>query len=176
MIAQYVFRRSTLENGRTYTLFDDRLVIEGFQSDPQTYLLADIRKVHLKYEHTKQREYYQCFIHTRRGRIDLRHVSYESFGKFEDRRKTYTPFVKALLAQLAKLPGVEFRAGSMTNFIAGIVGVPLMLGLLWLCIIMGKYALATLAAMMAGIAAIMILPSKPHRFDPLAPPANLLPE
>ncbi|HVE70292.1 MAG TPA: hypothetical protein VNI54_02905 [Thermoanaerobaculia bacterium] len=176
MIADYCFRRSVLESGRTYSLFDDRIVIEGMDLQAQTYLLADVQKVHLKYEHTKQREYYECYIHTRRGRISLRHVSYRGFGDFEDRRKTYTPFVKALLAELARVPGVQFQGGSMTNFVGAIVGLPVMLGLTWLCVSLGRYGLGIFAAMMGGLAGIMIAPSKPRRVDPLEPPADLLPE
>jgi hypothetical protein len=176
MTAHYSFCRSVLEQGRTYTLHPDRLTVEGYGLQPQTYLLTDVRKVHLKYEHTKQREYYQCFVHTTRGRIDLRHVHYVSFGKFEDRRATYTPFVKALLAALARVPGVQFKAGSMVNFVSAILGVPLMAGLAWLCFSIGRFELAIFAAFIGGIALLMIPRSRPRKLDPLAPPADLLPE
>ena len=175
MPARFSFRRSVLEQERTYTLYPDGLVVEGGDAPPQTYLYDEIRKVHLKYEHTKQREYYQCFIHTTRGRIDLRHVHYVSFGSFEDRRATYTPFVKALLAEVARVPGVQLKAGSTANFIAAIVGVPLMAGLAWLCVSLGRYALAIFAAMMGGLALMMIGPSRPRKLDPLNPPDDLLP-
>jgi hypothetical protein len=176
MLAQYSFRRSVLEQERTYSLFPDRIVVEGAGLPPQTYLLRDVRRVHLKYEHTKQREYYQCFIHTTRGRIDLRHVHYVGFNDFQDRRPAYTPFVKALLAEVARVPGVEFRAGSMANYVGAIVGVPVMAGLAWLCFSLHRYALAIFAAAMGGLALLMIAPSRPRRYDPQAPPANLLPE
>ena len=175
-LARYTFRRSVLEEPRTYSLYGDRIVIEAPQVPPQTYLLADVQTVHLKYEHTKQREYYQCFIHTKRGRIDLRHVHWQSFGEFEDQRATYTPFVRALLAAVAGVPGVRFKAGSMVNFGCAIAGVPLMAGLMWLCISLGRPALAIFAAVMGGIAVLMIGPSRPRRLDPLSPPAVLLPE
>lgn len=170
-IAHYAFRRSVLEQDKSYSLYTDRLVVDGIP-----YPLSEIRKVHLKYEHSKQRGYYQCHIHTMRGRIDLRHVHWQSFGSFEDRRASYTPFVKALIAEAAKMPGVEFRAGSLVNFIAAIVGVPLMAGLAWLCVSMGRYAMATLATFFGGLSLIMIEPSRPYRFDPLTPPPSLLPE
>lgn len=175
MSAQYSFRRSVLEQELTYTLHPDRLVVEGAGLPPQSYPLSDVRKVHLKYEHTKQRAYYQCFIHLTRGRIALRHVHYVSFAKFEDRRTTYTPFVKALLAAVAGVPGVQFKAGSMANFIGAIIGVPLMAGLAWLCISLGRFVLASVAATMAFIALLMIGRSRPRRVDPLAPPDDLLP-
>jgi hypothetical protein len=176
MFAHYSFRRSVLEQEQTYSLQPGRIVVEGGGMQPRIHLFSEVRKVHLKYEHTKQREYYQCFIHTAQGRIDLRHVHYVTFGKFDDRRATYTPFVKALLAELAGVPGVQFRAGSMANFIAAILGVPLMLGLTWICLSVGRIGLGAFAAAMGGLALMMIVPSKPKRFDPLAPPDNLLPE
>ena len=55
-LAQYAFRRSVFEKTRSYWLYDDRLVIDGADIRPQTYALRDLRKVQLKYEHTKQRE------------------------------------------------------------------------------------------------------------------------
>lgn len=175
-LARYGFRRSVLEEHRTYSLYPDRLVIEGGQLGLQTYLLGDVQTVHLKYEHTKQREYYQCFIHTKRGRIDLRHVDWVSFGRFQDLRASYTPFVKALLAAVAGVPGVRFRAGSMMNFGCAIAGVPLMAALAFLCFSLGRPGLGIFAALMGGIALLMIGPSRPRKFDPLAPPADLLPE
>lgn len=176
MDAAYSFSRSVLEPTRTYSLESGRIVVEGGGLPARIYPLTDVRKVHLKYEHTKQREYYQCFIHTTRGRISLRHVHYVSFGKFEDRRATYTPFVKAVLAALAPLPGVQYRAGSMANFIGAIVGAPVMAGLVWICLNAGRLGLALFAAAMGGLAMWMIPRSRPRRFDPLAPPEDLLPD
>jgi hypothetical protein len=175
-LASYTFRQSALEQGRTYSLYADRLVIEGFGLPPQTYPLSDVQGVRLKYEHTKQREYYLCFIETKRGRLRLRHVSWQSFAKFEDRRATFTPFVKALLAQLARDPAVRFKAGSMVNFIGAIVGIPVMAGLAYLCLTLGRVELALVAGFMLALCVWMLGPSRPRRLDPLAPPPDLLPE
>jgi predicted ester cyclase len=176
-LAQYAFRRSVLEQQVTYTLYGDRLVLEnGPLLGPRFHLLSDVRAVRLRYEHTKQREYYECFIHTKRQRIALRHVHWHGPMKFEDRRATYTPFVKALLRELAKYPGVQFRAGSMANFIGAIVGAPVMAGLLILCASLGKIAPAVLAGFMLGLCLLMLGPSRPRRFDPFAPPEDVLPQ
>lgn len=175
MSDRYSFRRSVLEQEQTCRLEPDRIVVEG-GATTREYLLAEVRRVHLKYEHTKQREYYQCFIHTPHGRIDLRHVHYVKFGTFDDRRATYTPFVKALLAAVARVPGVQFRAGSTANFIGAILGVPAMSGLAYLCITLGHVGLGIFAASMGGLSLLMIGRSRPRQFDPLAPPEDLLPE
>jgi hypothetical protein len=160
-----------LEGDRSYALFRDRIVVDG----TLTYPMYDIRKVHLKYEHTKQREYYQCFIHTRLGRIDLRHVHWRGMGKFEDRRATYTPFVRALLTELARHPHVQFKAGSMANFIGALLGLPLMGALAWWALSLRHYGRALFALAMGSLCVWMIGPSRPRRFDPLRPPQELLP-
>jgi hypothetical protein len=177
LLARYAFRRSVLEQEVTYALYGDRLVIEtGPVLGPRFHLLSDVRAVRLRYEHSKQREYYECFIQTKRQRIALRHVHWRGMMDFEDRRATYTPFVKALLKELAPYPGVQFRAGSMANFIGAIVGAPIMAGLLILCASLGKTAPAVLAGFMLGLCLLMLGPSRPRRFDPLAPPEDVLPE
>ncbi len=174
-IAQYVFRRSVLESGRTYSLYADRIVVEGHGFGTLIYPLEDVRKVHLKYEHTKQREYYQCFIYTKSGRVSLRHVHWESMGKFQDRRATYTPFVRALLAELARRPSVQFKAGSTVNFVAALLGIPLTAALAWWALSLGYTGRAFLALSLGGLCVWMIGPSRPRRLDPLDPPRELLP-
>jgi hypothetical protein len=176
-LAQYAFRRSVLEKEATYTLYGDRLVIEeGPGRGTRFHLLCDVRAVRLRYEHSKQREYYQCFISTKRERIDLRHVHWRGVMDFEDRRATYTPFVKALLRELAPDPGVQFRAGSMANFIGAIVGAPIMAGLVVLGALLGRFGSAVFAGFMLAVCLLMLGPSRPRRFDPLAPPEDVLPE
>ena len=175
-LARYFFRRSVLESARTYSVYADRIEIEGGGGVPQIYLLCDVRRVHLKYEHTKQREYYQCVIHTARGRISLRHVDWRGPMDFKDQRATYTPFVRTLLAQLEAYPNVQFKAGSMVNFLAAVLGVPIMAGLGLLAMYHDRNGSAALAGLMMGICLLMIRPSRPRRFDPLAPPDDLLPQ
>lgn len=176
-LAQYAFRRSVLEKEAIYTLYGDRLVIENSpRLGSRFHLLCDVRAVRLRYEHSKQREYYECFIHTKRQRIDLRHVHWRGAMDFEDRRATYAPFVKTLLRELAPYPGVQFLAGSMANFIGAIVGAPIMAGLLVLCAWHGRIGSACLAGFMLGLCLLMVGPSRPRRFDPLAPPEDVLPE
>ena len=63
-------------------------------------------------------------------------------------------------------------AGGLRSF----PDLPLMAGLMWLCISLDRVGLAVFAGAMGGLAVIMIGPSRPRRFDPLAPPADLLPE
>lgn len=164
-----------LEQARRYSLYADRIGIDGDLA-PQVYYFGEVERVRLKYERTKQRAYYQCLIDTKRGTISLRHLSWKGIGDFEDLRAEYTPFVRALLAQIATRQGVQFRAGSMANFIAAIIGAPLMAILLIVAAHFGRTGSAILAGLMLAISLLMIGPSRPRRFDPLAPPADVLPE
>ncbi len=174
-LAQYAFRRSMIEAERTYTLYPDRLTVEGEGLPPQVYELSQVRRVHLKYERTKQRAYYQCFIHTDKGRVDLRHVHWQGLANFEDRRGTYTPFVRTLLHTLARYPGIRFDAGSMANFIAAIIGIPLMGILTLLALLVGLLLPALVGLGITVLCILMLRRSRPRRVDPAAPPADLLP-
>lgn len=174
-VAQYTFRRSVLEGERTYTLYPDRIEVAEGELPLRRYLLNEVRVVHIKYEHTKQRGYYQCFIRTPDTRLALRHVHWKGAGNFEDRRATYTPFVKALLGELSRFPGVQFKAGSMGNFIAAMIGIPLMTALGVLALSRGLEGRAALAGFMVFLCLVMLRPSRPRRLDPLAPPEDLLP-
>jgi len=175
-IAQYTFRRSVFESDQTYIVYPDRIDVEGAGVGPRRYLLNDVRTIHLKYEHTKQRAYYQCIIRFTRARLSFRHLHWMGPGKFEDRRATYTPFVKALLGELSRFPDVQYKAGSMVNFISAILGVPIMAALGLLALAHDRTGSAALAGLMLGICLLMIPRSRPRRLDPLAPPADLLPE
>lgn len=172
---QYAFRRSAIEPEKIYTIYPDRLTVEGASLPAQTYTWPQVRRVHLKYERTKQRAYYQCFIHTDQGRIDLRHVHWQGLMDFTDRRNTYTPFVRSLLRELARYPGVRFDAGSRANFVAAIIGVPLMAGLTLLSLAVGLVLPALLGVFITGLCLLMLRRSRPRVVDPLTPPADLLP-
>lgn len=175
-LARYAFRRSILEPEKTYSLYPDRLQVEVDGAPVQSYPLDRVDAVHLKFERTKQRAYFQCFIHTPGGRVMLRHVHFAGIASFEDRRETYTPFVRALLAALAQRPGVRFKAGSLVNFITAIVGLPVMLVLGVLAFSMELWPATFLAALMAFICLSMLRRSRPRAVDPRNPPADLLPQ
>ncbi|HYH78607.1 MAG TPA: hypothetical protein VEX86_02395, partial [Longimicrobium sp.] len=134
-----------------------------------------VRRVHLKYNHTKQRAYYECHIRFDRWKLFLRHVHWGGPGTFDDRSATYTPFVRALLHQLGQYPHVEMKAGSMVNFIGAIVGVPLFLALGALTISMERWVSTGLAGLMLVICLLSISRSRPRRFTGDTPPADLLP-
>jgi hypothetical protein len=174
-VARYSFRRSVLESERTYSLYPDRLVVEENGVPIQSHELDRVRGVHLKFDRSKQRAYFQCLVDTDAGRVSLRHVHWGVIAAFEDRRETYTPFVRALLAQLANRPGVQFRAGSLLTFVSAIVGLPVMLLLGGLSAVMGLWPGALLAALLVFMCVSVLRRSRPRGFDPLQPPEAFLP-
>ncbi|HEV3049966.1 MAG TPA: hypothetical protein VGX50_06645 [Longimicrobium sp.] len=175
-LASYSFRRGILEPEKTYTLYPDRLEIAAEGQRTEHYPLDHVDTVHLKYERTKQRAYFQCFIHTRQGhRISLRHVHWGGIARFEDRRESYTPFVRAVLQALAGRPGVRFKAGSMLNFIAAILGIPAFAALALLAFSLGSTAPGVFALFMLLLCIPVLRRSRPRSVDPLNPPASVLP-
>lgn len=175
-LATYSFRRSILEPEKTYTLYPDRLEV-GAEGEPaQRYPLDQVDTVHLKYDRTKQRAYFQCFIHTRSGdRISLRHVHWGGLAIFKDRRETYTPFVRAVLRALAGRPGVTFKAGSLLNFIVALVGIPAFAVLAGLAFSIGLTVPGLFALFMLLLCIPVLRRSRPRAVDPQNPPAALLP-
>jgi hypothetical protein len=176
-IAQYAFRRSILESEQTYTLYPDRLEIQAEGTvQPEVYRLAQVDKVHLKYDRSKQRSYYSCFIHTPRKKVALRHVHFAGIARFEDRRDTYTPFVRAVLQAVAQQnPRATLKAGSLVNFIMCIVLLPALVGVGVLAYTLGSWAGALTMAFFALMCIGMIPRSRPRTVDPANPPSNVLP-
>ena len=64
----------------------------------------------------------------------------------------------------------------MANYIGAIVEAPIMAGLLVVCAWLGRTGSAVLAGFMLGLCLLMLGPSRPHRFDPIGPPEDVLPE
>jgi hypothetical protein len=174
-IASYSFRRSILEPEKTYTLYADRVEVAADGERPRVYPLDQVEGVHLKFDRTKQRAYFQCLVHTAGGRVSLRHVHFAGIANFDDRRATYTPFVRALLLALAQRPGVHFRAGSLLNFVTALVALPLLAVLGVVALTMDRMAPAAFAAFLAFICVSVLRRSLPRGFDPRDPPAALLP-
>jgi hypothetical protein len=175
-VAQYSFRWSILEKDKTYTLYPDRLEIQGEGSRHEVYDLAKVQKVHLKYERSKQRAYYNCFIYTPGKKIALKHVHFGGIGRIEDRRETYTPFVRALLATVAQQnPRAALTSGSMFNFIMCIVMLPFLAGVGVLAYSLDSLGGALTMAFFFVMCIGMIPRSRPRTIDPANPPANLLP-
>ena len=175
-LASYSFRRSILEPEKTYTLYADRLEVAAVGEPPRVYPLEQVAGVHLKFDRTRQRGYFQCVIHTAADDVSLRHVHWAGVANFHDRRETYTPFVRALLLALSTRPGVLYRAGSLLSFVTAIIGLPLFVVLGVAALAMGRTVSAALAGLMMFICLSLLRRARPRSFDPRNPPAVLLPE
>jgi hypothetical protein len=176
-VAQYAFRRSILESEKTYTLYPDRLEVQAEgTAQPEVYRLAQVDKVHLKYDRTKQRSYYSCFIHTPREKVVLRHLHFAGIARFQDQRETYTPFVRAVLQAVAQQnPRATLKAGSLANFIMCIILLPFVVGGGILAYTMGSLGGALGMAFLALMCIGVIPRSRPRTVDPANPPSNVLP-
>jgi hypothetical protein len=174
-LAQYSNRRGISESERTYTLYPDRLEIRGEGFPSQVHDLSQVKKIHLRYHRTQQRAYYQCFIHTPSRRVTLVHTHWAGLAKFEDRRETYTTFVRALLLAASKHPSVKIKAGSLGTFIAALVFTPVV-ALLAVAAAMVKSWWIALGLGFTALTCLSIIPrSRPRTVDPANPPANVLP-
>jgi hypothetical protein len=175
-LAQYSFRRSAFEQERTYTLYPDRLVITGEVPTPVVHELANVRRVHLKYDRTNSGAHYRCLIDApNRRRLSIVSKHWGGIGNVQDRADTYTPFVRALLLAVSRNPGVKLRAGSVPNFIAALVFTPVMALLTAVAVMMESWWIALGLGALALTCLTMIPRTRPRTVDPANPPANVLP-
>jgi len=175
ILARHVFRAGIGEPERMYTLLPDRLVVESPAHPPMWYDLAELRRVQLKYDRGKARQYWFTIIDTDRGQLRIRHSHFAGLANVEDRRATYTPFVLQLLAQLERYPNVQMTSGSMFSFVGLLLLIPLI-------VIIGAFALSigrTDAVIVTGVMMLVLLLNlgkyRPRTITAAAPPRGLLP-
>jgi hypothetical protein len=176
-LARYAFRRSALEQERTFTLHPGELVITTPGEPMERLPLTAIREVHLHFHRTKYRDYYQCRLRLESGRkVFLHDQHWAGFAEFEARGATFTPFIHALhQALLPHRDRVRFRAGSLATLIATLIGTFLMAGVGLVALVAGAW-LVLLVAAVSLFALLPILPrSRPRDYLPESPPTALLP-
>jgi hypothetical protein len=116
-------RRSILDNEAAWRLAEDAL--ERMVDDVVEHRIpyGDIAELRLSYDPTRfETNRYRCDIRTASGvRALIVSVSYVSLANFDDRSKTYLPFVRALTERVARAnPGCRFRAGRpLFRYLAG---------------------------------------------------------
>jgi hypothetical protein len=176
VLASHAFRSTIGSPELTYTLYPDALVVTSeHPGPPAVYPLASIRRVHLKYDRGKVRQYFWCVIHTERGKLTLRHSHFAGLANVEDRRASYTPFVLRLLQQVQGNPGVRFTAGSWGNFIGLLVLLVPMALLIVFAASIGRVGTALAAGVLALVALLNLGRMRPRTFTADAPPRGLLP-
>lgn len=176
-LSVYAFRRSVAEKERTFTLHPDAIVIATPGLKDARIPLVAVRKVHLRFHRTNQRDYYQCSLKLEDGRtLLLQDQHWKGFADFESRGATFTPFIRALHeALLPYRDNVRFESGSLATFISALIMTPVTVGLVLVALWAGLWLVAV------GLAAVVLtlLPivprSRPRPYLPETPPAKLLP-
>jgi hypothetical protein len=184
-VTSYTVRKSALEPPTRYTIGDEALEIEPEGKPPRRVVYAELRRVTLSFVPTPVDARFFCSLRHAGGTLHLVSTNYDGPGSFSTRAAAYAPFVRALLARLAdRAPQAEYRAGSgglaygLMIFFA-VAMVPLAVGALlwwWQSDSGGVGALKALGVLfLLPIAVRWLKKNKPGAFDPLDPPAGLLP-
>jgi len=173
-IARHSVRQGLMEPEKTYSLYPDRLVVEAEGRPPEIHEIGTLRRVHLTYDRSKQREYYHCRIDTERGKVRLRHVHFAGPLNFEDRRATYTPFVLALLQQVDGR-GVRMTSGSWVSFVFVLLLTPFIVGLGYFAYSIGRWGILLAVGVMLLAVISIVGRLRPRTFTAAAPPRGLLP-
>jgi hypothetical protein len=122
----------------------------------------------------------------RRGAVSLGSHSFHRVGEYENQTQTFTPFVRALCVEAARLaPKARFESGSAR--VAGVfLGAMMLLGagvvlLLLVALRAGASGLGLDLAARLGFGLLLMMAIQPwlsgagvHRFDPLAPTPGAL--
>ncbi len=181
---QYSVRRRAFEKERRWTLDDKGLAWQA--EDAAGHLdFAAIASIRLEYGATRADfARYNCHVTGRTGAYTIVSTHFDSPGSFSDRRDTFAPFVRALVARTAAAnPQCRFHAGvSPARFwltvlflfaalaIAAVAALSLGVPPLW-------YLYLKIAVIIAllPVALVWIKRNRPRRFDPSAIPADILP-
>lgn len=152
----------------------------------QTIPLTAIRTVNLRFEPTRmQTNRYRCHLTLADGRkLVFQNEHYAGFASFEDRSLSYRTLVTALVRRIPTVnPSCTFTTGtSALSWWGQLTGLVLMFLLLaGLLIAMASVIGALIILKLLLIAALLpvllkwALKNRPGTFDPLSPPAELLP-
>jgi len=187
----YSFRPSQFQKEATYRV-TDRALLRTVDGKETSFSLADIGSVRV-YDSPSMGlasaliapAFRRCVIRPRHGKtVVLSSNHFESFGRFQNRRESFDPFLDALLPRIAAAnPAAEFWAGMPMGLwlfwivtLVGVVVVTPFLALLIVMAILGKVQLA-LPALFAGVLILAILlhfrsyvralrEGRSRRFDP----------
>lgn len=184
---QHRVRVSILETETTWTLRGHDLLIEPDGRTASLIPLMWITRLSLRYDPTRvQTRRFRCWLHLRDGRrLVLQNEHYSGFASFEDRSATYRDLITAICHRTAVAsPVCHFIKGQNSfSYWAQLTGLSLLLILLAITLLFMWTAIGWLTVVQLIVIAFM-LPvvirwarrNRPGRFDPMNPPADLLPE
>ena len=182
----HTVRNSLIADEMAFELSENAL---QWQGGKKVGLLAyaDIGKIALISYPSFGSSQYQCTIHHRGGRkIKIRSHHYQSLNVFEDRSRSYAPFIRELCRRVAAGNGnVHFISGSTAMWLVYLFLVLLMagVGILLLMALLENLSSVTRAA--GALMALALLGPGIWRmrrqgqgaaFDPENPPVSLLGE
>lgn len=157
---------------RTFTATDAALEIHHHKSDSQeSVAYADISKVQLL---TMQGVFY-TYVTGPSGKIRILSRSIRGPGRFEDLGAAYTKFVTDFHSKLGRASsGVEFRAGSSSLYIGGLLLVAL--GVVGIILRWGFGLRGTLPVVVsAAVGLPLVLLGRVKHYDPNRIPQHYLP-
>lgn len=132
--SEYKYRQGILQKQEaTHQLLPTALTVKDHEGKITNLPYADISAVHLAYIQTKYGSFIRCDVNTRtdqKARLISRH--YKGFARFEDRKTTFIPFVKALHQQLERMPSAnrKYTKGSLFTFLLSLVLVVVFLAVM----------------------------------------------
>lgn len=189
-IATYSFQLHAFVPTRVYTLFSDKLVWKelnenGAASENVEIWLVEIIELSLRFAPSRfQLARCTANIALRKGgSLTLASGHYLNAGNFEDRRDTFTSFVRALSAALAHAnPAAKFTRGYLKSSLLlgialGLMGIALFIMLLPVLLAIGIVAIIPLAILLFSVPAAVaeIRRNWPGNYDPFNIPSELLP-
>ena len=190
---EYRARRTVFEKESVFRVRDGFLIRDVDGTDVQRFALNDIRKVALTYQPLNMFDRWVCSIEGAGPRIWLPSASFMGFGRAEDRRASFRPFVQALSLAIAAqpaAPGITFVKGN--NWSAyGSLALLILLAVMAVLLAFGM-AGSMMEGRGLGAASWVILPAvivvwaarmvwriwrrnRQHLFDPRSFPADFAP-
>lgn len=95
---QYTFRKSVLEQAKTYKLTQDSVTVTEQGNTAFAIPYNQIHSIRLYYQPQRFRtNNYVCKVQYNNGSMLIKSTSYTTVGHFADLSYTYTPFVKELV-------------------------------------------------------------------------------
>lgn len=184
---EHSVRASALEPLKTWRLSGDTLwmCVENQPDFPMP--LAAIRKLRIAFEPSRaQLGLFRCHLYNSGGKCaSIQSGHFKGFASFEDRAKTYLPFVRALVARVAAVnPDCQLVGGtSWLSWWLHALFLSIAFGFLAIVMFLLYSAIGPLVVVKLIIIAFFIpttilwfTRNRPRSFSPDAIPANLLPK
>ncbi len=112
----YSQRRNLFEKSEwTYTVRDDGLLVRDQRGHETLLAWGDVAAVRISYAPSRSKSWRHVLVLTMRNRVrwEIDNTHFKGIADFENRSASYTPFVQAVIAQLAaKSPAAEARLGA----------------------------------------------------------------